>query len=79
MASWQHPEPQDAVDEPPIERWAREEALRQLARIATAMDQSRDFEREVAPLLRRLTAKQLAIVEGWLGVLDDRQSLDEAP
>jgi hypothetical protein len=52
----------------PIQRWAREEALRETVRIARDLP-SEDFERDVLPRLSRLTPDQRRIVleglRGW--------------
>jgi hypothetical protein len=60
----------DGRGEPPLERWAEEEAIRQVERIARTMETSSDFDRDVVPLLRRLTSQQLDVVEDRLAVND---------
>jgi hypothetical protein len=60
----------DERGDPPLEQWAEEEALRQVKRIARTMETSSDFDRDVVPLLRRLTSEQLDLVEDRLAVND---------
>jgi hypothetical protein len=59
--------------DPPIDRWSREEALREIVRIARGMPAS-GAEREVAPPLSRLTPEQRRIVReglrGWEAAAD---------
>jgi hypothetical protein len=56
-------------DVPPLEQWAREEALREVERIARRMP-FEDFQRDVRPRLARLTREQLALLEDRLAELE---------
>lgn len=47
--------------DPPIEDWQEAEALREILRIARGLE-TEDFDRDVAPRLRRLSAAQRAKV-----------------
>ncbi len=53
---------------PPLDRWSRDEALREAARIARRLP-FEDYDRDVRPRLRRLTPAQRVLVRdtlrGW--------------
>ena len=57
-----------AGDRPPLDKWAREAAVDELARIVRRFP-FEDFDRDVQPRLARLTPEQRAIVEEGLGSL----------
>jgi hypothetical protein len=54
---------------PPLEEWERQEALRVVAQVAVALDGA-DFDRDVAPIFRRLTPKQRGLVQRALQLLE---------
>jgi len=60
------------VLDPPTDEWSRAEALQEILRIARGLE-GEDFERDVLPRLRRLTAEQRRLVAQAL-----RRTLDEA-
>jgi hypothetical protein len=62
--------------EPQLETWERQEALRVVAAIAAAVERG-DFDRNVDPLLRRLTQGQRVVVHQALILLD--RTLGEPP
>jgi len=53
------------VNDLSLEEWAREEALRELARIARRLP-FEDFERDVRPRLARLTPGRRELIEDTL-------------
>jgi hypothetical protein len=61
------------VAEPPIDRWSREEAAREIVRIARALP-APDAAREISARLERLTPEQRRIVReglrGWEAAAD---------
>ena len=54
-----------AGDGPPLDKWAREAAVDEFARIVRRFP-FEDFDRDVRPRLARLTQEQRAIVEAGL-------------
>jgi hypothetical protein len=50
---------------PPLDRWSREEALREAIRIARRLP-FEDYDRDVRPRLRRLTPAQQVLVRDTL-------------
>jgi len=66
-------------DEPPLEEWARENAVLEAVRIARRSP-FEDFERDVRPRLARLTREQLAVLEEALTSMEEGSGLgDHAP
>jgi hypothetical protein len=59
----------------PIEYWAREEALREAARIVRRLP-FEDYDRDVRPRLRRLTPAQRALVHETLRRLARSEGAD---
>jgi hypothetical protein len=64
------------MDEPPLEQWAREHALREVYRIAQELPHG-IFEETIKPRLARLTKGQRAILEAGLLVLEAREASPE--
>ena len=66
----------DLVTDPPLAEWAEEDALRELLRLAVGLPHE-DFDRDVLPRLRRLTADQRAVLRRALARTTD--SADTGP
>jgi hypothetical protein len=66
------------MNPPPLESWAREEALREAARIVRRLP-FEDYDRDVRPRLRRLTEGQRALVRDTLRRLSRSEGAADLP
>jgi hypothetical protein len=58
------------MDEPPFEQWEREGALQTALEIARILPHG-DFDRDVRPLLRRLTRGQRELLDEALSAIGE--------